>query len=327
MKALKSRGTDEWMRLIFGLAIVAVVGLLPLVMSNSFYLRILILVAINLILVTGLNLLMGQAGQISLGQAAFFGIGAYSSALLAMKGHLSFWLALPLAALISGLIAFLIGMPTLKLKGHYLAMATLGFGEIVYILLLELRQVTGGPDGVIGIPAPAIGKFLLDTPGSYYYLVWTVALLLFLVALNITRSRVGRALRALHGSETAAEATGIDTSRYKVKIFVLCGVYGGIAGSLYAHYISYISPESFVITLSVVLMTMVVVGGATRVWGAFIGASVLTILPEYLRAYQDYSLVFYGSILVLVMIFMPQGIVPALTDSYQRLKNRPVKGG
>jgi branched-chain amino acid transport system permease protein len=303
------------------------IGLVPLAIANTFYLRILILVALNLILVTGLNLLMGQAGQISLGQAAFFGIGAYASALFVTKGHLSFWLALPLAALISGMVAFLIGMPTLKLKGHYLAMATLGFGEIVYILLLQLRPVTGGPDGIIGIPAPAIGKILLDTPATYYYLVWAVALLLFFIALNITRSRVGRALRALHESETAAAATGIDTSRYKVKIFVLCGMYGGIAGSLYAHYISYINPETFVITLSVVLVTMVVVGGAASVWGAFVGASILTILPEYLRAYQDFSLVFYGSILILVMIFMPQGIVPAIVRWYQRLKNYLTKGG
>lgn len=310
----------QWWPAVFGLSFAGLIVMLPLVVDNSFYLRILILVAINLILVTGLNLLIGQAGQISLGQAAFYGIGAYSSALLAIKFGLSFWLALPLAALVSGVVAFLVGLPALKLKGHYLAMATLGFGEIVYILLLELREITGGPDGIIGVPAPAIGRILLDDPRSYYFLVWAIALSLFLLARNITRSRAGRALRALHESELAAGAMGVDTSRYKVKVFVLCGVYGGIAGSLYAHYISYINPETFVITKSVVLLMMVVIGGAASIWGAFIGASVLTILPEYLRTYQGYSLIFYGFILVAFMIFMPRGIAPSFKSLFLRLK-------
>ena len=299
-----------------------VMAVIPSVLTNNYYMKMLIVLAINTIIVIGLNLLIGYAGQVSLGHAAFYGIGAYSSAILTTKFGMSAWLGIVAAILVGGLVAYLIAIPALRLKGHYLAMATLGFAEIVHILFIELREITGGTDGLYGVPAPSIAGFAFDTPQRLYILVWIVLVICLVMALNIAKSRVGRALRAVHGSEIAAASMGVDTAKYKIQVFVLSGILACVGGSLYASMAGYVSSESFTLTVSITLVTMAVFGGMGNVWGAVIGASTLTIMQEYLKSYNDYNLVIFGAILILAMVFMPQGIYGAFSDLAKKLKHR-----
>ncbi|MBP1778086.1 MAG: transporter permease [candidate division NC10 bacterium] len=206
------------------------------------------------------------------------------------------------------LVSAAIAVPTLRLKGHYLAMGTLGFGIIVYIILNEATDLTGGPSGLTGIPKLTLAGVPITSDRDFYYVVWGAALLLFLLAQNLVRSRLGRALRAIHTSETAAAVLGVDTERYKIGVFILSAVYAGVAGALYAHYVTFVSPGSFGFHASVQFVTMVVLGGMGSLWGAVAGAVFLTVLPEVLRAIEDYDILLYGGLLILCMIFLPGGL-------------------
>lgn len=303
-------------------AYAAVMAAIPLAYSNNYYMKMLIVLGINTIIVIGLNLLMGYAGQVSIGHAAFYGIGAYASAIMTTKYGMSAWLGIVAAVLVGGLIAYLIAIPSLRLKGHYLAMATLGFAEIVHILFLELREFTGGTDGLYGVPAPAIAGFAFDTPQRLYIMVWVILVASLVMALNLANSRVGRALRAVHGSEIAAASMGVDTAKYKIQVFVLSGILACIGGSLYASMAGYVSSESFTIGVSITLVTMTVFGGMGNVWGAVVGASTLTVMQEYLKSYDDYNLVIFGLILVFAMVFMPQGLYGAVSDLSAKARRR-----
>jgi len=299
------RKKNLFLLLIFAGIILA----LPSGIANSYYLNVLVFVGIYSLITIGLSLLMGYAGQISLGQAAFFGLGAYTSGILSAKFGVPPWLAFIAAIFVTGGIAFLIGAPALRLKGHYLAMATLAFGYIIFIIFNQASFFTGGPSGFGQIPRLRLGIFLLSTDIHYYYLVWTLVIVALLVSLNITHSRVGRALRSIHEGELTANIMGVNTAKYKVQIFVLSAVYASIAGSIYAHFITFLNPTPFGFHFSIVLLTMVAVGGMTSIWGAIIGAALLTILPEYLRVFHDYDILIYGSILLLMMIFLPEGLL------------------
>lgn len=290
------------------LILAGVILALPLGLGNSYYLNVLVFVGIYSLITIGLSLLMGYTGQISLGHAAFFGLGAYTSGVLSTKFGVSPWLALLAGIFVTGGIAFLIGAPALKLKGHYLAMATLAFGYIVFIVFNQASSLTGGPSGFGQIPRFRLGNFLLRSDVHYYYLVWTLVIVVLLVSLNIIHSRVGRALRSIHEGELTANIMGVNTAKYKIQVFVLSAVYASLAGSLYAHFITFLNPTPFGFHFSIVLVAMVAVGGMASVWGAMIGAALLTILPEYLRAFQDYDILIYGSILLLIMMFLPQGL-------------------
>lgn len=289
-------------------ALAGVIMALPLALGDSYYLNVLVFVGIYSLVTIGLSLLMGYAGQISLGQAAFFGLGAYTSGILTTKFGISPGLALLAAAFLTGGVAFLIGTPALKLRGHYLAMATLAFGYIVYIVFNQARSLTGGPSGFGQIPRFRLGNFLFRTDVHYYYLVWILVIFVLLVSLNITHSRVGRALRSIHGGELTANVMGVNTAKYKIQVFVLSAVYASLAGSVYAHFITFLNPTPFGFHFSIVAVTMVVVGGMTSVWGAIVGAALLTILSEYLRVFHDYDILIYGSILLLLIMFLPQGL-------------------
>ena len=286
--------------------------------SNSYQLQLLTIIGINTLLALGLNMLMGYAGQISLGHAAFYGIGAYTTAILTANLNWSPWLALPAAVLLTALVAFLVAVPMLKLSGYYLGMGTLGFGMITYILIRQWSTVTGGDSGLVGIPALALGPLTLASGQAYFYLVWGVVLISFMVCERLVDSRVGRALRAIHDGEHVAAAMGIDTSRLKTGVFVLSAIFAALAGFLYAHLVSFISPNSFDFLVSVRLVTMVVIGGMASIWGSLLGASLLTILPEWLHVFSDYEMVVYGMILMTIMIFLPQGLTRGLLDLYER---------
>jgi len=290
------------------LILAGVILALPLGLGNSYYLNVLVFVGIYSLITIGLSLLMGYTGQISLGHAAFFGLGAYTSGVLSAKFGVSPWLALLAAIFVTGGIAFLIGAPALKLKGHYLAMATLAFGYIVFIVFNQASSLTGGPSGFGQIPRFRLGNFLLRSDVHYYYLVWTLVIVVLLVSLNIIHSRVGRALRSIHEGELTANIMGVNTAKYKIQVFVLSAVYASLAGSLYAHFITFLNPTPFGFHFSIVLVAMVAVGGMASVWGAMIGAALLTILPEYLRAFHDYDILIYGSTLLVIMMFLPQGL-------------------
>jgi len=302
------------------LLIGAVIGIFPwLGGGNEYFLTLLVFIGINGMITMGLSLLMGYAGQISLGHAAFFGLGAYSSGVLVTKYSLHPLAAFGAGIFLSALIAFLVGKPTLRLKGHYMAVATLGFGEIIFIVFNELSPLTGGPSGLSGIPPLTFGGVTIEGP-LYLYLVWALVILLLIFSLNVINSRVGRALRAVHGSELAAGAMGVDAPKYKLGVFVLSAVYASIAGSLYAHFITFISPSSFSLMFSILLLMMVVVGGTETIWGALLGAAVLTLLPQYLRVLEDFEVLAYGAILMAVLLFMPKGILVGVRRLFEREK-------
>jgi branched-chain amino acid transport system permease protein len=295
-----------------GLLLLAVVlGVLPLLLPNAFYIDVAIRIALNAVVVIALNLLMGYTGQISLGHAGFYGIGAYASA--ALTTHFN-WP--PLAALAAGagataLLAWVLARPILRLKGHTLAMATLGLGIIISIVINNEQQFTGGPDGMAVPGFDLFGKAV--TGETLWYTVAAVMLLLMTwLALNLIDSPVGRALQAIHGSEIAARVAGVDTTRFKVRVFVLSAVVASIAGSVSAHYIGFITPGMAGFFHSIELVTMVVVGGMASVFGSIIGAALLTILPQLLQAFEGWEVVVFGVILMATMIFLPRGLVPSI---------------
>lgn len=311
------------LRHILFLVLIMCTGLLT---SNSYHLQLLTFIGINTLLALGLNMLMGYAGQISLGHAAFYGIGAYTTAILTVHLNWSPWLALPAAVLLTALVAFLVALPMLKLSGYYLGMGTLGFGMITYILIRQWTTVTGGDSGLVGIPFLALGPYSLASGKTYFYLVWGVVLVSFLICERLVDSRVGRALRAIHDGEQVAAAMGIDTSRLKTGVFVLSAIFAALAGFLYAHLVSFISPNSFDFLVSIRLVTMVVVGGMASIWGSLLGASLLTILPEWLHVFSDFEMIVYGLILMTIMIFLPQGLTRGLLDLHERSVALKMKG-
>ncbi len=315
---MRRRFLNRW------LLLTAAVILVLLAVRNEYYLTLFNFIGIHTLLVVGLNLLMGYAGQISLGHAAFFGLGAYASGILTVTYGLNPWLALLAGLVVSGLAAFLIGLPALKLRGYYLAMATLGFGVIVYIVFNELQTWTGGPSGLAGIPALALAGFSFNTPLKLYLLIWPTVILILALSASLVDSRVGRALRALHDSEAAAESLGVNTQRLKLLIFVWSALYASLAGSLYAHTLNFIAPSSFDIMFSIKLVTMVVVGGMASIWGSLLGAGVLTVLPELLVLFHDFEVVIFGAILMIVMIFLPRGLIRGLLDlkEFRRYKRQ-----
>jgi branched-chain amino acid transport system permease protein len=298
---------------------------LPWLLPNRYLLNIALLIGIYCLIVTGLNLLIGYAGQISLGHAAFYGLGAYTAAILTTKYHWGTFLALVTSVFLVTIIAWLIGKPTLKLKGHYLAMATLGFGIIIQILFNEMVGLTGGPQGIAGIPKLEIFGFKFATDLELYYLVWGAVILVQIMVMNLIRSKVGRAFLAIHTNEPAAEALGIDTANLKLLVFVLSGALAGLAGTFYAYSINYLSPNPFGFNFSILLLTMVMVGGMGDLWGAVLGTVLLGIIPELLRQFKDFEQVIYGILLILIVIFMPKGaisIIYSITDKF-----KPVKKG
>ena len=297
-----------------------VIILIPVFVDSKYYFIILNVIGLNTIVVVGLNLLIGFAGQISLGHAAFYGLGSYFSGILTVNYGFPLWPAMVVGILATGGVAYLIGYPSLKLRGHYLVMATLGFSIIVYILMGELDQFTGGHDGLIGIPPLSIGRLSFDNDLNNFYLIWTFVFFSIFVSRNLLNSRVGRALRAIHGSEVAANSLGINTASYKVKVFVLSAMYASVSGSLYAHYITFISPSTYDFYYSIQVVTMVIVGGMGSLWGSLFGAAILTSISEALHIAKQYHIIAYGVFLCLVLVFLPEGIMVGIQNYYRKRK-------
>jgi len=288
------------------------------------------MVGVYTIIAVGLNLLMGYAGQVSLGHGAFFGVGAYTSAILTVKAGFPVWLGLIFAIVVAAIIGLLVA-PILRLKGHYLAMATLGLGFIAFVFFREMTWLTGGNVGLGGIPKLSFPGIDIKTRAGEFYTVWIIAIIVLALCSNLVRSRVGRAIKALHQSEVAAESMGVNVSGYKIKIFILSAALGGLAGGIFAHLQGYIDPNQFYIILSIELVTMVVVGGMESIWGAVAGAGLILLIPKIVEAlpkwlgdvpawvenYSNYEGIVFGLILVLTMIFMPSGITRGLSDMFK----------
>ncbi|MBN9461742.1 MAG: branched-chain amino acid ABC transporter permease [Burkholderiales bacterium] len=301
-----------------GLAVlVLVVALTPAVLANDYFYDVAILVGLNAIVCVGLNLLIGYAGQISLGHAGFFGLGAYGSALLASRYGVPPFAALVASTAAVALLAFVVGRPILRLKGHYLAMATLGLGIIISIVIANEDRLTGGPDGM---SVPPFTVFGLPVQGeqTWYWVVGACLVITVWLALNLIESPRGRALRALHTSEVAAEVVGIDSARQKVMVFVVSAVFAAFAGGLTAFYSGFITPGKASFMHSVELVTMVVFGGMASTFGALVGAAVLTVLPQALTVVKEYEMVVLGAVMMVTMIFFPRGTVPTIGDWLRR---------
>jgi branched-chain amino acid transport system permease protein len=288
-------------------AATVVMAVVPLV-ANDYVLSLLIVGGTYAIMCVGLNLFMGQTGQISFGHNAFAAIGCYGTAILCTNYNWFPPLALIAAATVAWIMAIIIGKPTLRLKGHYLAMATLALGLIVYELVVQLDGLTLGFLGISGIPPFSIGFWEPKTDIQYYYLVWIFAGVGVWISERITRSRPGRAFGAIAGDEAAARALGIDVSRYKLKALAISAVYASVGGSLLAHYVSFVSPEIIGIGLVTLLFTMVFVGGIGTAAGPILGAIVINVLPAALTRFQDYRQLAYGVMLLVVVMFVPRGL-------------------
>ncbi|MDD5093653.1 MAG: branched-chain amino acid ABC transporter permease [Dehalococcoidia bacterium] len=282
------------------------------------YKQLAIVIGWHTMVTVGLCLLMGYTGQVSLGQAAFFGTGMYVSAIFSKTYDVNPWAAMALGACMTATLAFMLG-PIFRLRGNYLALATLAVGYIIWKLAELQSGYTGGPEGMSDVPYLSIGGFEFDSLFRQYFLVWGICLAILIIAQNIVNSRTGRALRAIHGSESAAESLGINVIGFKIKIFVLSAVFASIAGSLAAHHSGHVSPGQFNPMVSVDMVVMAVFGGLASIWGAIFGTGVLHILDdEILIHYGQWNMVISGLILILILIFMPEGLFVALKNAYQR---------
>ncbi len=299
------------------LVLAAIIAVLPLFLTNNFHYDVAIMIGFNAIVCVGLNLLIGYTGQISLGHGGFLGLGAYVSAVLTGTYHWPPVLALLVGAAGVGALAFVIARPILKLKGHNLAMATLGMGLIISIVLTTEDWLTGGPDGM-PVPSFAVFGWKPASELAWYGIVGCLLLVAVWLALNLIDSPIGRALRAVHGSEVAAEVMGINTTRYKVLIFVVSAVFASVTGSLFAHYTGFISPQEASFFHSIELVTMVVLGGMASTFGAVVGAAILTVAPQVLTAFHDYEMLMFGAVLMGMVIFMRKGLVPSIVESVRR---------
>jgi branched-chain amino acid transport system permease protein len=306
-------------RMLAPLAAAAFVALVPLFVSDRFLLKIFTFAGINALVVTGLALLFGYAGQVSLGHAAFVGVGAYTCAYCTKELGWPWLLAFALAGLLAALGGLVLALPSLRLKGHYLAMATLSFGLLMSLGFVEAEFITGGVDGFGGIPFPALGPFEVRTAPTLYWLVWITVGMALVVAYNITSLRPGRAMRALHGSVLGAQACGVDIVGVKVRTFVLSALLAGLAGALYASVVGFVSPSVFTLTASIAFLAMAVLGGTGSLAGP-LAAAVLLTLVQYLDALipgiprttaqtlQSFQEDIYGLAIVLVVVLAPGGI-------------------
>lgn len=310
------------------LGTVLLIGLFPWMVKPfravSHYVDVMVFAGIFCLVSIGLSMLMGYAGQLSLAQAAFFGIGAYTSGILTSRFGLNPWMVMPAGMLLAAVVAWLLGIPALRLKGHYLAMATLGFGVIVHIILNEEVNWTGGPSGMADIPSLSLAGTKITSEIAYYYLVWGAVFIVLLFCLMVLHSRVGRALRAIHEEEMAAEAMGVPTARLKVQVFVLSAVLAALAGSFYTHYVTFLNPGSFNMMWSMRFMLMVMVGGMQSLWGAVLGTVLMTFVGnEWLQVFADFEILVYGAILLLIALFLPKGLISLFSQGFGTRKVQP----
>ncbi len=303
------------------LVLALLIAATPFFFPSAYYFRVGSLLFVNGVAVLGIVILTGYAGQISLGHAGFAGLGAYASALAPVHLGIHPAFAAVLGAVLSALIAYVVGRPILRLRGYYLAVASLGFGILVSMVLSNEAWLTGGPDG-IAVPDLGLRQVLgdiglkLSAPQFWYFFCGLCLLIGAWLALNLHNSPTGRALRALHGSEIAASTVGVNVSRLKLQAFVISAVYASVSGSLLALQNKFITPDVAGYMHSIELVTMAVLGGAGSVLGAILGAGILTLLPQVLTVFAEYEQVMLGLVMMLVMIFLREGLLPSLLRQF-----------
>jgi len=322
-------GLFEEMKILAGVVFILMLLAVPFVFQSSPYLiHICVMAGLYAILALGLNFQLGSTNVVNFATAASYGIGAYTSALLAVHYHLSFWPGIVIGGSVASLFGLLLGIPCMKTKDYYLSLVTIAFGLIVYVLLINFSW-TGGPNGIPNIPAPSLAGhsfrdplnffgFSLPFQSNFFYLIFLLVGGALFVAHRLHHSRVGLTWNAIREDEIAARCQGIDVTWYKILAFCIDAFFGGVAGTVYAHYIGFISPENFAFIVSVVVVTMVILGGMDNVFGVVIGAILLTVLPEKFRAFEDLRLLIYGVIVVTMLMFRPQGLFPQKLRVYQR---------
>lgn len=305
--------------------LILIVGLgafAPYLVQGAYTMRLLDLALIYSIYSLSLNLVLGYAGLINLGQSAFLGLGAYSTAVIAVRTGLPFWACL-LASVLFGVVAgVVVGVPSLRIGGHYLAVVTLGFGQIAFVVFVNFRDITGGYDGLGGIPSPQIGSFVMDNVFTFYYLPFVLLLLVAGGMHLVRRSHLGRVMLSLREDETMARSLGVRVIRVKTYAFVACSCLASLAGGLYAYLFGYISPDSFTLNDSVLVLAMVLLGGRGSIPGVIAGAFLLILLPEYLRFLGDWYPVVYGAVIIAVMLFAPGGLAEMVSVARRRLHRR-----
>lgn len=296
---------------------------------GSYLTSVFVIMGIYSITTLGITLLMGFAGLVSLAGAAFWGIGAYVTGVGTVHLGINPWLGIMLGILVAGIIAYGLGWITRNLQGHYFSLATLGFGIVINIVLIEEGDWTGGSSGLVGIPGLQFGSFPIAGDEVWFPFVWIVTFLSLFLCHNLVRSAWGRNLRSIHASQAASEAMGIDTGRYRLQAFVISGMFGGLSGGLYACYISFISPAVFTFDMSIKFVVMAVLGGLVSIGGAIVGVMVVTLMVELLREYVpmlightstggSVEVIFFGLLLMVMMIYMPNGII----GIYRKFKSR-----
>lgn len=318
LNALKDRRTR---RILLGalLAFMLAIPMLP-VIGSIYQVSILISALIYVMLALGLNIVVGLAGQLVLGYAAFYAIGAYAYALLYHYFGLGFWVCLPIGGLLAILFGLGLGFPVLRLRGDYLAIVTLGFGEIVRLVLLNWVSVTGGSHGISSVPKPGLLGFdfnMHDGTIYLYYLCLAAVIITIVIISRLKNSRVGLALQALREDEIASEAMGINLTKVKLSAFALGSAWAGFAGVLFTAKTSFVNPASFTFMESAMILSMVVLGGMGSITGVTLGALILILVPEYLRAFSDYRMLLFGAVMVIMMIFRPQGLITGERRRYR----------
>lgn len=308
-----------WLILILAALLVPAFG------PSNYVIYVLGIVGIYALCTMALNLLTGVGGQISVGHAGFLGVGAYASALLDLRLDVPFWIGIILAGLITALIGFIVGLPAVRLSGHYLAIATLGFGVAIQQIVLKWESLTGGYMG-LSPRSPVIGSFVFNTEERFYYIILSVLILSYWTMRNIMNSRFGRMFFSIRDSEIAAQAMGIHLQTYKAVLFAISGFYAGIAGSLYAHFIGFISPYDFTLDVSFLILAMVVVGGLTSLGGSIFGAAILFIIGQLTSDLQGLSAVITGGVMIAVILFMPNGgagLKDMIVTALQKRRGKP----
>ena len=302
--------------------------------GDPYWLQVVNFAMLNAMMALGLNFMTGRAGLICLGYAAFEAIGAYTVGILCLKMGISFWIAFPLGGVLACLFGVILGLPALRVKGHYLGLVTIAFGLVVQEILLDAESVTGGTNGLIDIPAPTIfgfnfgevldiGDMSMSYLTNFYYLSLLVLVISVVVVYKFSNSFFGLMLGAMREDELAAQCYGMDLTNYKLFAFGIGAFFGGLAGGIYAGMINFIAPENFGYGLSIIVISMIIMGGLDSIPGAIIGAVILTVFPEKFRAFEDYRVMFYGIVIVLCLLFMREGLLPFK----RRIFNAPDKGG
>ena len=309
------------------LLLIALLVVFPWVFTSAYVLRIVTVCMLYVMIALSINLLTGFLGVMTLGQAAFYGIGAYTAAILSTRIGLGMGLSMVVAAVIAGVFSLLLGLPTMRLKGYFMTVVTLGFCEIIRLVEMNWMDLTRGPLGIAGIPAPNLFGIDFSSNRAIYYVMLVLVIVSALVVYSIVHSRIGLAITAIRDDDLAASSMGVNVARYKIMVFIISAMIAGVAGAFYAHYINFIDPSSFTTAASTDMLIMAIFGGLGSIPGTLLGASILTILPETIRALAEYRNLIYGFIIVILMLVKPDGLLGRINFKYMKQRVMQRKQG